>query len=155
MSENENIKEIAKNKKARFNYEILETFEAGVVLRGTEVKSLRQGKANLTDAYADIKNGEAWIRQLHISLYDRGNIHNHEPDAIRKLLLHKREIKRLTGKLNEKGYTLVPLKMYLKNGRVKVLLGLGRGKAQYDKRESLKRKDAQRELQRAMKNYGR
>lgn len=152
MSENDNIKEIAKNKKARFNYEILETFEAGIVLKGTEVKSLRQGKANITDAYADIKKGEAWIRQLHISLYDRGNIHNHEPDAIRKLLLHKREIKKLTGKLNEKGYTLVPLKMYFKNGRVKVLLGLGKGKAQYDKRESIKRKDAQRDLQRTMKN---
>ena len=151
----ENIKIIAKNKKARFEYEILEIFEAGIVLKGTEVKSLRQGKTNISESYANIKNGEVWLHQMTIQPYVHGNIHNHDPLAIRKILLHKKEIKRLTGKLNEKGLTLVPLRLYFKNGRVKIELGLGKGKAQYDKRHDLKKKDAQREMQRVMKNLNR
>lgn len=150
-----NYKELSRNKKARFEYEIIETFEAGIVLKGTEVKSIRAGKTNISDAYAKIKNGEVWLHQMNISLYTFGNVHNHDPLAVRKLLLHKREIKKLTGKLTEKGYTLVPLKMYLKNGKVKLELGLGKGKAQYDKRETLKKKDAKREMQRVLKNINR
>ncbi|MBN1501555.1 MAG: SsrA-binding protein SmpB [Spirochaetes bacterium] len=148
----DNFKDIANNKKARFEYEILETFEAGIVLKGTEVKSLREGKTNISDAYAKIRNGEIFIHQMNISVYKFGNIHNHDPQAVRKLLMHKKEIKKLTGKINEKGYTVIPLKIYFKNGLVKLLIGLGRGKALYDKRQDLKKKDATRDLQRIMKN---
>ncbi len=148
----DNFKDIANNKKARFEYEVLETFEAGIVLKGTEVKSLREGKTNISDAYAKIKNGEIFIHQMNISVYTFGNIHNHQPQSVRKLLLHNKEIKRLTGKINEKGFTVVPLKIYFKNGRVKLQLGLCRGKALYDKRHDLKKKDAVRDLQRVMKN---
>ncbi len=145
--------EIIKNKKARFNYEILETFEAGIVLKGTEVKSLRQKKASIQEAYARIIDGEVYITGLTISLYEQGNRFNHETDRDRKLLLHRREIKRLTGKLKEKGLTLVPLKMYFKNGKVKVELGLGQGKAKYDKRQAIKKRDSDRDMQRDMKRY--
>ncbi len=147
------IKGIAKNKKARFEYEIIETFEAGLVLQGTEVKSLRQGKANINDAYAKTKNGEVFVHQMHVSPYEMGNRYNHEPDRIRKLLLHKKEIKRLTGKLQEKGLTLIVLKLYFKNGKAKIQLGLCKGKTHYDKRHDLKKKDATREMERAIKNY--
>jgi SsrA-binding protein len=149
----EEIKEIANNKKARFEYEIEETFEAGLVLKGTEVKSLRLGKANINDAYGKIINSEAFVYQMNISVYDHGNRFNHDPMNSRKLLLHKKEIKRLTGKLQEQGYTLVALKLYFKKGKAKLLLGLGRGKTLYDKRQSIQKKEADRELQRAMKNY--
>ncbi len=140
--------EIVQNKKARFEYEILDTIEAGIVLKGTEVKSVRLKKVNIQDAYARIKDGEAFLYGMNISPYESGNIFNHDPMRVRKLLLHKQEIKRLTGKQQEKGLTLVPLKVYWKNGKVKVLLGLAKGKTLYDKRHDIKKRDSDRELQR-------
>jgi len=140
--------EIVQNKKARFEYEILDTIEAGIVLKGTEVKSVRLKKVNIQDAYARIKDGEAFLHGMNISPYESGNIFNHDPLRVRKLLLHKQEIKRLTGKQQEKGLTLVPLKVYWKNGKVKVLLGLAKGKTLYDKRHDIKKRDSDRELQR-------
>lgn len=145
--------EIARNKKARFDYEIIETFEAGIVLRGSEVKSLRQKKASIQESYARIKNGEMYITGMNIAVYEMANRFNHEPVHDRKLLLHRHEIKRLIGKVQEKGFTLVPLKLYFKNGKVKVELGLAKGKAKYDKRDSIKKRDVDRELQREWKNY--
>jgi len=145
--------DIIKNKKARFNYEIIENFEAGIVLKGTEVKSLRQKKVSIQESYARINDGEVFIVGLTISAYEMGNRYNHEPDRERKLLLHKHEIKRLTGKLKEKGYTLVPLRLYFKNGKVKMELGLGKGKAAYDKRKTIQKRDQDRDMQRDMKNY--
>ncbi len=147
------IQEIIRNKKARFNYEILETFEAGIVLKGTEVKSLRQKKVSIQEAYARITDGEVYIVGLTISHYLQANRFNHEPDRERKLLLHRQEIKRLIGKLKEKGYTLVPLRLYFKNGRAKVEIGLGRGKAKYDKREAIKKRDSDRDMARDLKRY--
>jgi SsrA-binding protein len=143
--------DIAKNKKARFEYEIIETIEAGIVLRGTEVKSVRQKKVSIQESYARIKDGEAYIIGMTISPYEMGNQFNHEPARERKLLLHRQELKRLTGKLKEKGLTLVPLKIYFKNGKVKILLGLGKGKTTYDKRKTIQKREADRELQRAVK----
>jgi len=140
--------EVAVNKKARFEYEISETIEAGIVLNGTEVKSLRLKKVNVSDAYAKMMNGEAFIIGLNISPYEMANRFNHDPVRERKLLLHKKEIKRLTGKLKEKGFTLVPIKMYFKNGKVKVLLGLGKGKAKYDKRRTIQKRELDRDLRR-------
>ena len=140
--------EIVQNKKARFEYEILDTIEAGIVLKGTEVKSVRLKKVNIQDSYARIKDGEAFLYGMNISPYESGNIFNHDPMRVRKLLLHKQEIKRLTGKQQEKGLTLVPLKVYWKNGKVKVLLGLAKGKTLYDKRHDIKKRDSDRELQR-------
>ncbi|MBP7734754.1 MAG: SsrA-binding protein SmpB [Spirochaetes bacterium] len=145
--------EIARNKKARFDYEIIETFEAGIVLRGSEVKSLRQKKASIQEAYARVKDGEMFITGMNIAVYEMANRFNHEPVHDRKLLLHRHEIKRLIGKVQEKGFTLVPLKLYFKNGKVKVELGLARGKAKYDKRDSIKKREVDRELQREWKNY--
>jgi SsrA-binding protein len=136
---------IAENRKARFNYFIEEEFEAGVVLKGTEVKSLRMGKVNIKDSYAKIQNGEVFIYQLHIGEYPFAHYGNHEPLRPRKLLMHKSEIKRLYGKINEKGFTLVPLKMYFKDGKVKIVIALARGKQLFDKRESIRRKDMERE----------
>jgi SsrA-binding protein len=147
-----NIKVVCQNKKARYDYEIIEVIEAGMVLLGTEVKSLRQGRANLKDSYARIKDGELFLMQCHISPYTHAYYDNHEPDRARKLLVHKREIKRLQGKTQEKGLTLVPLKIYFKDGKAKVELALARGKRSYDKRETLKRKTEERELQRAIKD---
>ena len=147
-----NIKIVCQNKKARYNYEILEVIEAGMVLLGTEVKSLREGRANLKDSYARVKDGELFLMQSHISPYSHAYYYNHEPDRVRKLLVHKREIKRLQGKTQEKGLTLVPLRIYFKDGKAKVELGLGRGKRMYDKRETLKRKTEQRDLERAIKD---
>ena len=152
MPEN-NIIAIVKNKKARFEYEIIDTFEAGLVLKGTEVKSIRQKKVSIQEAYGKIKNNEIFIVGMNITIYEMGNRFNHEPDRDRKLLLHRQEIKRLTGKLQEKGLTLVPLKLYFKNGKVKVLLGLGKGKAKYDKRKAIQKRDVERDMQREMKNY--
>lgn len=145
------IKVITTNKKARFQYEIVEQIEAGIVLQGTEVKSLRLGKVNLKDSFATIKDGEAFLYNMHISPYEQGNIYNHDPERVRKLLLHRQEIKRLTGKVQEKGMTLVPLKIYFKEGRVKVELGLGRGKRFADRRQDIARRDQERELQREFK----
>ena len=147
------IKIVADNRKARHNFHIDDVFEAGMVLKGTEVKSMRLGKVNLKDAYARIKKGEVFVHQMHIGPYPFAHYGNHEPLRPRKLLLHKREIKRLYGKVNEQGYTLVPLKVYFKAGKVKLELALARGKRQYDKRETIRRRDEQRDLDRARKRY--
>lgn len=147
-----NVKVVCQNKKARHDYQILEVIEAGMVLLGTEVKSLRHGRANLKDSYARIKEGELFLVQSHISPYTHAYYDNHQPDRVRKLLVHKREIKRLQGKTQEKGLTLVPLRIYFKDGKAKVELALARGKKIYDKRESLKRKTEERELERAIKD---
>lgn len=143
---------IAENRKARHDYHIEDTYEAGLVLLGTEVKALRTGKANLRDAYARIKNGEVFVHQMHIGPYAFSYYDNHEPLRKRKLLLHKREIKKLTGKVNEKGFSLIPLTLYFKDGKVKVNLALARGKRQYDKRQTIRKRDQQRELDRARKD---
>ena len=140
------------NRQARHNYFIDEIYEAGLVLLGSEVKSLRDGKANLVDSYAQIRHGEAFLINAHISPYAGANQFNHEPTRIRKLLLHGREIERLTGKTKERGLTLIPLKLYFKGGRAKVELGLARGKKLYDKRETLRRKVAEREVERSLKS---
>jgi len=140
------------NREARHNYFIDEIYEAGLVLLGSEVKSLRDGKANLKDSYASIQKGEAFLVNAHVSPYPGANQFNHEPTRPRKLLLHQREIERLTGKTKEKGLTLIPLRLYFKNGRAKVELGLARGKKLYDKRETLKRKMAEREVERSLKS---
>jgi len=149
----DNIIEILRNKKARFEYEILDTYEAGVVLKGTEVKSIRQKKVNIQESYAYIKDGELYIIGMNISLYEMGNYFNHEPLRERKLLLHKYEIKKLVGKLKERGYTLVPLKMYIKNGKVKLELGLAKGKDTHDKRRTIQDRDMKRDLQRDIRKY--
>jgi len=142
-------KVIASNRKARHDYTILDTYEAGVVLVGTEVKSLRLGRASLVDSFATVDDGEVWLRGLHIPEYDRGTWTNHEPRRTRKLLLHKSEILRLIGKTKESGLSLVPLVMYFKDGKVKVEIGLGRGKKAYDKRQALAKRDAEREISKA------
>jgi SsrA-binding protein len=147
----EHIKTITENRKARHDYFIEDEYEAGIVLQGTEVKSLRQGRAHLKDAYAKIINGEVYVYQMHIGPYSFAYYDNHEPLRPRKLLLHKREIKRLYGKVNEKGYTLVPIKVYFKSGKVKVTLALAKGKQKHDKREAIKRRDEQRDLDRIKK----
>jgi SsrA-binding protein len=143
---------ICNNKKAYHDYFIEEKFEAGMVLTGTEVKSLRMGKANLNDAFAQIKSSEAFLNNLHISPYEFGNRENHDPDRARKLLLHKKEIVKLFSKIREQGYTLIPLRLYFKEGMVKAELGLAKGKKLYDKREDLKKKDHQREMAQVQKN---
>ena len=144
---------IAENRKARHDYTIEDEYEAGLVLLGTEVKSLRQGRVNLKDSYARIKDGEVYVYQIHIGPYPFAYYGNHDPLRPRKLLLHKREIKRLYGKVNETGRTLVPLRIYFKDGKVKLTLALAKGKRQYDKREAIKRRDEQRELERERKKY--
>jgi SsrA-binding protein len=142
---------VARNKKAFFNYEILDKLEAGIVLQGSEVKSIRNGKVAIHEAYARVKNGEVWVIGMDISLYPQAGPHNnHVPRAARKLLLHRREINRLIGKTREKGLTLVPLALYFKNGLAKLQIGLARGKKQYDKRESIKNREAARDLRRRM-----
>ncbi len=146
------IKLLADNKKARFNYTVEETIECGLELRGTEVKSMKLGKFSFPDAYAQIKNDELWIYGLHITPYDFGNVFNHEPDRIRKLLVHKQEIKKLKRKVEEKGYTLVPLKFYLKRGIVKLELAIAKGKKLFDKREDIKKRDLQREAGREFRS---
>lgn len=147
------VRLICSNKKAHHDFEILETFEAGIVLLGSEVKSLREGRANLKDSHAKIKRGEVFLYGVHISPYSSASYNNHEPERVRKLLLHRREIKRLLGKTQERGLTLVPLKMYFKQGKVKVELALARGKKDYDKRETLKRKQEARDMDRVRKKY--
>ena len=142
---------LCQNKKAYHDYFIEETLEAGIALMGTEVKSLRLGKGNLKDSYVRVDEGEAFLHNTHISTYPFGHQFNHEPERVRKLLLHRREIRRLMGKTQERGYTLIPLKMYLKRGKVKMELGLAKGKAQYDKRETLKKRSADREIEKVMK----
>ena len=147
----ENSKSIARNKRARHDYEILETWEAGIVLTGTEVKALRDGRANLVDAFGVVNEGEVFLLNLHIGAYGQGNVFNHEPTRTRKLLLHRREIRRLIGSVERKGLTLVPLELYFKQGRVKVRLALARGKQQHDRREDIKQRDADREIARALR----
>jgi SsrA-binding protein len=150
----EGYKVITDNRQARYLYEILETYEAGIQLTGTEVKSIRAGKVNLQDGYALIRNGEAWLINAHISPYNAsGQYFNHEPRRTRKLLLHRQELRKLIGKVEQQGLTLVPLKMYLKRGWVKVSIALAKGKKVHDKREDIKRRQDQREMQRAMKVY--
>jgi SsrA-binding protein len=142
---------IARNKRARHDYEVLETFEAGLVLQGTEVKSLRNGKANLGDAYGIVKDGELWLINLHIAPYEKGSAWNHEATRTRKLLLHASEIRRLIGAVERKGLTIVPLEMRFRRGRAKVVLALGRGKKLHDKRETVRRRTLDREAEAALK----
>lgn len=141
------------NKKAYYDYEIETTYEAGIVLKGTEIKSIRQGKANLKDSYAIYKNGEIFILNMHISEYDKGNIFNHEETRTRKLLLNKKEILRIRDSIEKEGYTLIPIKLYFKGNKAKILLGIARGKKNYDKREAIKKKDMEREIKKQIKNY--
>lgn len=143
---------IAENRRARHDYHLLERFEAGLVLTGTEVKSLRNGRATLRQAYADVREGEAWLVGAHIPTYEQGNVANHDPDRDRKLLLHAREIASLIGKVRERGLTVVPTKLYFKDGRAKVELAVARGKETRDKRRDIARREADRQIERALKN---
>ncbi|MEB3103188.1 SsrA-binding protein SmpB [Ferviditalea candida] len=143
---------LAQNRKASHDYFIEDTYEAGMVLTGTEIKSLRQGKANISDSFATIRNGEAFIHNMHITPFEQGNRYNPaDPTRARKLLLKRAQIMKLLGHVKQEGYTLVPLKVYVRNGYAKLLLGLGKGKKQYDKRESAAKRDAQRDIQRALR----
>ena len=141
------------NRKVNFDYEIIDTFEAGIVLTGTEIKSIRLGKCNLKDSYAIIKNNEIFILNMHISQYEQGNRFNHEETRTRKLLMHKKEILKLRDKLEIDGFTLVPIKLYFKGSKAKLLIGLAKGKKNYDKRESIKKKDIEKQLAKDLKNY--
>src|SRR2546421_7533091 len=143
---------IVDNRRARHDYHLLERVEAGLVLTGSEVKSLRDGRASLQQAYADVRDGEAWLVGLHIDTYDQAGVQNHEPERDRKLLLHRRELESLYGKVRERGLTLVPVRLYFKNGRAKVELALGRGKEQRDKRRDIAKREADRQIQRALKS---
>jgi len=144
---------LGENRKARHNYSILESLECGIVLKGTEVKSLKAGKFSFPDGFAEIRKGELFIRNLHITPYEYSGVFNHDPERVRKLLAHRQEIKRLERKVREKGITLIPLKFYLIKGRVKVEIGLCKGKKEYDKRQSIKDRDTKRDAQRAMRNF--
>ena len=148
MKNDDSIKSIARNKKAFHEYEITDKYEAGIVLQGTEVKALREGRVNLKDAYAEIRGREIFLVKMHIGPYTAGNIQNHQPERARKLLLHRQEIRKLVGKVSEKGYTLLPLAVYFKKGLVKVELGLARGKKAYDRRREIEERDRQREMAR-------
>lgn len=148
---NEGVKTACENRKARHDYFIHETYEVGLALQGTEVKSLRAGRANLKDSYAEIKNGEVFVQHMHISPYKQGNIFNHDPLRPRKLLMHKSEIVKLFSKTREKGFTLIPLKIYFKRGKAKMELALASGKHNYDKRQDLQAKAAKRDIERAIK----
>lgn len=148
-------KPIAQNRKASHDYFIEETYEAGIVLKGTEIKSIRAGRVSLKDAHIRVVNGEAQIINMHIATYEQGNRFNHDPTRTRKLLLHRHEIDKLFGLVQQKGYAIVPLKLYIKNGFAKILIGLGKGKKQYDKREDLKQKQMKRDIDRTLKEMGR
>ena len=145
-------KTIAENRQARHEYFILESFEAGIELTGTEVKSIRQGSVNLKDSWCSIENGELFIKQMHISPYEKGNIYNRDPLRVRRLLMHKAEIHRLFGKIKQEGLTLVPLSLYFKDSRVKVQLGLCKGKQLHDKRDAMAKRDTDREIQRTLRS---
>ena len=151
-TKSEATKLIARNRKARYDYEVLDSFETGIVLQGTEVKSLRAGKANLKDGYAAVQAGEVYLHNVHISPYEPGTTYNHEPERVRKLLLHRWEIRRLIGKTQQQGLTLVPLSLYFKRGKAKVELAVVRGKKQYDKRETMAQRQSDRDVQRALKD---
>ena len=153
MADKNSIKIIAQNKKAYHDYFVEEKYEAGVELYGTEVKSIRAGKVNVKESYCDIKDGEVFVLGMHISPYEQGNVFNKDPLRPKKLLLHKREILKLFGLVSQKGYTLVPLQVYLKNSRVKIEIGLCRGKKLYDKRDDMARNDAKRDMERAFKSH--
>ena len=155
MIMSENIKILAQNKKAYHDYFIEEKYECGIELVGTEVKSLRLGQANIKDSYASIDNGEVWLKGMHISPYEKGNIFNRDPLRERKLLMHKFEIRKLIGKIKEQGYSLVPTSVYLKGQRIKIELGLARGKKNYDKRQTIAANSAKREMERKMKEFNR
>ena len=152
MSKN-HIKIVTVNRKAKYNYFIEDTYEAGMVLLGTEVKSLRLGRVNLKDSYARIKKGEVFVHQMHIGDYPFASYENHDPLRKRKLLLHKYEIKKLYGKVNEKGFSLIPLRVYFQNGKAKMTIAIAKGKRRYDKRETIRRRDEKRDLDRAKKEY--
>jgi SsrA-binding protein len=145
-------KVVTTNRKAYHDYNIGDTYEAGIMLQGTEVKSLREGRANLKDSYAIIKDGEIFLLNCHISPYSHGNMQNHDPERTRKLLLHKKEISKLWGKTGQQGFTLIPLKIYFKNGKAKVVLGVAKGKRHYEKRASIKEREAKREIERHLKD---
>jgi SsrA-binding protein len=151
MARAESQKLVVDNRRARHDYHLLERLEAGLVLTGTEVKSLRAGRAHLRNAYADVRDGEAWLVGAHISEYDQGNVANHDPDRDRKLLLHRREIASLIGKVRERGLTLVPTRLYFKDGRAKVELAVARGKEARDKRRDIAKREADRQIERALK----
>jgi SsrA-binding protein len=151
MSDNQNTTPTINNRKARHDYHVEETYEAGIVLKGTEVKSLRDGKASLNESFAYLQDGEVWLRDMYIKPYTHGSYTNHEERRPRKLLLNKKEIRELDKAITQKGYTLIPLKLYFKQGYAKLLLGIARGKKQYDKREDIKEKDMRRELDRKVK----
>ena len=151
MADSKGTKLIIQNRKARHDFAILNTYEAGIELLGTEVKSLRNGKANFKDSYARVEGGEVFMYNLHISEYTQANRFNHDPDRKRRLLLHRHEINRLQGRVQEKGFTLIPLKIYFKRGKAKVELGLARGKREYDRREDIAKRDARREMEMALK----
>lgn len=153
MEEKQEIKNIVTNRKARHNYEITSSVEAGLVLRGSEVKSLRQGKSSLSDSYATVKKGEIWVVGMHIAQYKEATFENHDPLRERKLLLHKQEIKKLNRQIQEKGVTLIPLKLYFKNNIVKMELGLARGKRKYDKKEAIAQRDIKRDMEREQKQF--
>jgi len=155
MSREQGRKLVAQNKKARHDYHIEDVYEAGLVLTGTEVKSLRAGRASLVDGFATVKDGEAWLQNVHIPEYTEGTWTNHEPRRVRKLLLHRQEINKLIGKTKESGLTLVPLALYFKDGKAKVEIALARGKRSYDKRQTLAERDAKREAERAVARRGR
>lgn len=152
MAKKHDDKVLAQNKKASHDYFIEDTIEAGIVLQGTEIKSIRNGRVQLKDSFVRIRNNEAWLSNMHISPYEQGNRFNHDPLRSRKLLMHKKQIAELIGKTKRDGYTIVPLKMYIKNGYAKVLIGLGKGKKDYDKRHDMKQKEAKREIERAFKS---
>ena len=152
MAKPTGTKQIAENRRARHDYELLDRFEAGIVLTGTEVKSLREGRVTLAQAYADVRGDEVWLIGADIATYDQGNIANHEPARDRKLLLHRREIASLIGKVRERGQTLVPTRLYFKDGKVKVELALAKGKEKGDKRRDIAARDAQRQIERAVKS---
>lgn len=151
MPHQQGIKTVAQNRKAFHDYFIEEKLECGIALFGTEVKSIRQGRINLKESWAQVRKGEVWVEGMHISPYEQGNIYNRDPLRPKKLLLHRREIRKLESQVMRQGFTLIPLEVYFSNGRVKVLLGLCKGKQLHDKRDSIAQKDAQREIQRAMK----
>src|SRR5918912_173961 len=148
---NDGVKTVAENRRARHDYHLLDRFEAGLQLTGTEVKALRDGRVSLAQAYADVRDGEVWLVGAHISEYTQGNVANHDPDRDRKLLLHRREIDSLIGKVQEKGLTLVPTRLYFKNGRAKLELAVARGKEQRDKRRDIAKREAQRDIERALR----
>ncbi len=151
----ESLKTIAQNKKAHHEYFVMESFETGIELFGTEVKSIRQGRVNLKDAWCTIENGEIFVKGMHISPYEQGNIFNKDPLRVRKLLMHKREIMRLFGVVKQQGYSLIPLSLYFKGSRVKLQLGLCKGKKLYDKRDDMAKRDAKRDIERAVKERNR